>query len=209
MESKGQRGQIVKLSGERCGRGSTGHAFEITVGKATKECSYRTPVLGRDLEIAATMRLLSGTPIAVQRIGLPLGRPARRRRRPLPARRLPAAAQGAAAQDPRRRLDRVPRHREERGAVSAGRTRRTSCACAPSTSPPATNRGNCRPPRLPRRQAGRRSDRRRFRGARRPGFRFLGRLGQGRQGSAGERRRCRRARSPARSRPSSTQSAAR
>ncbi len=67
MESKGQLGQIAKLSGERCGRGNTGHAFQITVGKVTKECSYRTPVLGRDLEIAATMRLLSVTPIAVQR----------------------------------------------------------------------------------------------------------------------------------------------
>jgi hypothetical protein len=67
MESKGQLGQILKLSGQRCARGGTGHAFLITVGKATKECSYRTPVLGRDLEIAATMRLLSKTPIAVQR----------------------------------------------------------------------------------------------------------------------------------------------
>ena len=34
----------------------------IVVGKRTRDCSYRTPVLGRDLEIAATERLLSGTP---------------------------------------------------------------------------------------------------------------------------------------------------
>ncbi len=61
MESKGQLGQIRKLSGERCGRGATAHAFRITVGKQTRECSYRTPVIGRDLEIAATMRLLSGS----------------------------------------------------------------------------------------------------------------------------------------------------
>ena len=41
----------------------------VTVGKATKECSYRTPILGRDLEIAATMRLLSKeqVPMSVQR----------------------------------------------------------------------------------------------------------------------------------------------
>jgi hypothetical protein len=32
------------------------------VGKGTKECSYRTPPVGRDLEIAATARLLSSTP---------------------------------------------------------------------------------------------------------------------------------------------------
>jgi hypothetical protein len=59
MESKGQLGQILKLSGSRCTRGGAEGAFTITVGKATKECSYRTPVLGRDLEIAATMRLFN------------------------------------------------------------------------------------------------------------------------------------------------------
>lgn len=59
MESKGQLGQILKLSGSRCARGGAEGAFTITVGKATKECSYRTPVLGRDLEIAATMRLFN------------------------------------------------------------------------------------------------------------------------------------------------------
>lgn len=69
MENKGQLAQIVKLSGERCARGGTDGAFGITIGKATKECSYRTPVLGRDLEIAATMRLFGKTqvPKSVQR----------------------------------------------------------------------------------------------------------------------------------------------
>jgi hypothetical protein len=69
MENKGQLGQITKLSGKRCARGSTAGAFTITIGKATKECSYRTPVLGRDLEIAATMSLLSRpqVPMSVQR----------------------------------------------------------------------------------------------------------------------------------------------
>jgi hypothetical protein len=62
METIGQRSEVVKLSGERCGRGGSEHAFKITVGKRTRECSYRTPVLGRDLEISATMRLLDGTP---------------------------------------------------------------------------------------------------------------------------------------------------
>ncbi|HEU4736770.1 MAG TPA: hypothetical protein VFS48_07070 [Solirubrobacterales bacterium] len=69
MENKGQLGQITKLSGERCARGSGADGFTVTIGKATKECSYRTPVLGRDLEIAATMRLLSRSqvPMSVQR----------------------------------------------------------------------------------------------------------------------------------------------
>ncbi len=64
MENKGQLAQILKLSGERCARGGSEGAFSITIGKATKECSYRTPVLGRDLEIGATMRLLSKSQVA-------------------------------------------------------------------------------------------------------------------------------------------------
>jgi hypothetical protein len=67
MESEGQRAQIVKLSGERCGRGGSDHAIRITVGKRTRECAYRTPVIGRDLELTATGRLLSNTPVPVAR----------------------------------------------------------------------------------------------------------------------------------------------
>lgn len=67
MESKGQLAQVIKLSGKRCGRSGSNGAFQIVVGKETKECSYRTPVLGRDLEIAATATLLSKTPKPVQR----------------------------------------------------------------------------------------------------------------------------------------------
>jgi hypothetical protein len=66
MESAAQRAQIAKLSGERCGRGGSSHAFRIVVGKRTRECVYRTPVVGRDLEIAAVERLLSGTPKPVR-----------------------------------------------------------------------------------------------------------------------------------------------
>jgi hypothetical protein len=67
MESNAKRGQIGKLSGERCGRGGSEHAFRITIGKGTSECAYRTPVVGRDLEIGATARLFSVTPKAVKR----------------------------------------------------------------------------------------------------------------------------------------------
>jgi len=67
MESLAQRSQLVKLSGHSCARAGAGGAMRIAVGKATSSCSYRTPVLGRDLEIAATERLLSGTPAALQR----------------------------------------------------------------------------------------------------------------------------------------------
>jgi hypothetical protein len=67
MESKAQLGQIVKLAGRDCGRAGTGHTLRVTVGKRTEECSYRTPVLGRDLEIAATTRLLGSTPKSLRR----------------------------------------------------------------------------------------------------------------------------------------------
>jgi hypothetical protein len=67
MESKAQLGQVVKLAGRSCGRADAGHALRVTVGKRTEECSYRTPVFGRDLEIAATARLLGSTPKSLQK----------------------------------------------------------------------------------------------------------------------------------------------
>lgn len=67
MESLAQRSQMVKLSGKTCSRAGVGGAMRITIGKATSSCAYRSPVLGRDLEIAATERLLSGTATALQR----------------------------------------------------------------------------------------------------------------------------------------------
>jgi hypothetical protein len=67
METTAQRGQLIKLAGASCTRGGSEDALRIAVGKRTDACSYRTPVLGRDLEISATERLLSGTPTALQR----------------------------------------------------------------------------------------------------------------------------------------------
>lgn len=67
METTAQRAQLVKLSGASCTRGGSEGALRIAIGKATSACSYRTPVLGRNLEISATERLLSGTPTALQK----------------------------------------------------------------------------------------------------------------------------------------------
>ena len=67
MDTTSQRSQLVKLSGRSCTRGGSQHAVRIVFGKRTSECSYRTPVVGRDLEVAATERLLSGTPKSLQR----------------------------------------------------------------------------------------------------------------------------------------------
>ncbi len=66
METKAQRAEPVKLTGTNCQRGGSNHVFRIVVGKKTRECSYRTPVIGRDLQVAGTMRLLSQTPKGLQ-----------------------------------------------------------------------------------------------------------------------------------------------
>lgn len=66
MDTTAQRGQMLKLSGKECSRGGSESALRITLGKATPECSYRTPVVGRNVEIGATERLLSGTPKPAQ-----------------------------------------------------------------------------------------------------------------------------------------------
>ncbi len=67
METTGQRAQMVKLSGASCGRSGASGALRVAIGKRTEACAFRTPVLGRDLEIAATERLLSGTVPALQK----------------------------------------------------------------------------------------------------------------------------------------------
>lgn len=67
METKAQRSQLIKLSGASCARAGANGALRISVGKRTDACALRTPVLGRDLEIAATERLLSGTPEALRK----------------------------------------------------------------------------------------------------------------------------------------------
>lgn len=67
MGSTAARSQLIKISGASCARGGSTDTLRIAVGKATDTCSYRTPVVGRDLEIAATERLLSGTLKAVAR----------------------------------------------------------------------------------------------------------------------------------------------
>ncbi len=67
LDSLTQRSQLIKVAGRACSRGGTEEALRLTVGKQTEACSLRTPVLGTDLEIAATARLLSGTPTALQK----------------------------------------------------------------------------------------------------------------------------------------------
>lgn len=65
LDTTAQRSEMLKLTGRSCARGGSEDTLKVTVGKQTEECVYRTPVLGRNLEIAATERLLTGTPTAL------------------------------------------------------------------------------------------------------------------------------------------------
>jgi len=67
MGTESQRGEMRTLSGRSCNRGGSEDALRVTLGKRTEECSLRTPVIGRDLEMGATARLLSGTPKALRK----------------------------------------------------------------------------------------------------------------------------------------------
>lgn len=69
LGSLSQRKELVKLAGRNCSRAGASGLVKVTLGKRTDACSFRTPVLGRDLEIAATERLLSGTPKPLQHAG--------------------------------------------------------------------------------------------------------------------------------------------
>lgn len=67
LETTPQRSELLKLVGRNCKRGGGEDAVRVVVGKKTDACAYRTPVIGRDLELAATERILSTTPKALQR----------------------------------------------------------------------------------------------------------------------------------------------
>jgi hypothetical protein len=65
METTAQRAEIRKLAGKSCTRGGGQTALKVTVGKLTEECAFKTPVVGSDLEIAVTGRIVAPTTTAV------------------------------------------------------------------------------------------------------------------------------------------------
>ena len=67
MSTADKKGQVRPSSGRNCTRGGSPQALRVALGRKTRECIYRTPVIGRDLEIVATTRLLSGTPKELRR----------------------------------------------------------------------------------------------------------------------------------------------
>src|SRR6201986_3002862 len=62
LETTAQRSEVTKLAGKECTRGGAKTTLLVTVGKLTEECAYKTPVVGQDLEIAATGSISTATP---------------------------------------------------------------------------------------------------------------------------------------------------
>jgi hypothetical protein len=62
MSTTEKKAQIRAVSGRACQRGGSPEALKVELGRKTQECILRTPVVGRDVEIIVTERLLSGTP---------------------------------------------------------------------------------------------------------------------------------------------------
>jgi hypothetical protein len=65
LETTAQRTEVRKMFGKSCTRGGGQTSLKLTVGKTTEECAYSTPVVGQDLEIAVTGRIIAGTPTKV------------------------------------------------------------------------------------------------------------------------------------------------
>jgi hypothetical protein len=66
MSTAGKRSQVRQLGGGHCARSGQAKTLKVRIGKATRECDFRTPVVGGSLEISATERLLSGTPASIR-----------------------------------------------------------------------------------------------------------------------------------------------
>jgi hypothetical protein len=65
MASTAARSQLIHFGGGKCSRGG-GTALKVSVGAGTRECQLRTPVIGSNLDIKTTARLLDGTPSSLQ-----------------------------------------------------------------------------------------------------------------------------------------------
>jgi hypothetical protein len=67
MSSTSARSQLVRIGEGTCDRGAGAEALRVTVGRRTRVCELRTPVIGSNLAISAAARLLSSTPDAMQK----------------------------------------------------------------------------------------------------------------------------------------------
>jgi hypothetical protein len=65
MSTNGLRSQMVQLGKGKCAASGVAGTFRVKIGKQTTGCVYRSPVVGRDLSLIVTGKLLSGTPSAI------------------------------------------------------------------------------------------------------------------------------------------------
>lgn len=62
------RAQIHQMKpNARCERGGSPNAFRFKLGAKARECSYRVPVVGTNMQVTATARILKSTPRKVLR----------------------------------------------------------------------------------------------------------------------------------------------
>lgn len=63
LRSSEGRGEIRQYGSKaNCARGGSSSAFRVKIGKKTRDCYYWIPVVGRDVQIAATARVFKSTP---------------------------------------------------------------------------------------------------------------------------------------------------
>jgi hypothetical protein len=63
---RGRVAEFRKVGAGRCTRVNDRQTMTLRVGASTVACSYRSPVIGRNLEVAVTTGLLAETPRALQ-----------------------------------------------------------------------------------------------------------------------------------------------
>ncbi|MDQ2700158.1 MAG: hypothetical protein M3Y23_02390 [Actinomycetota bacterium] len=66
LKSADGRLEVRQFGSGNCKRGGSSTAFRTRVGKSTRECFYRLPTVGRDLEVTATARIFKATPKKVR-----------------------------------------------------------------------------------------------------------------------------------------------
>ena len=67
LKSKESRSNVAQFdSRAKCSRSGSKTTLRTKVGKKTKECAYRVPVVGKSVELSATGRLFKSTPKAIR-----------------------------------------------------------------------------------------------------------------------------------------------
>ncbi len=66
LKTSSSRLEVRQIGGGSCKRGGAAKAFRARIGKSTRECFFRVPMVGRDLEVSATARIFRSTPKKVR-----------------------------------------------------------------------------------------------------------------------------------------------